>query len=87
MTLEFSMTLPDAMFHELNEAARECKCSPTQFVAESLESVLAERRLPRVRPGTHGAWTSGFTKQREKPEAEVEEAEPEGYPVRLEQIL
>jgi len=56
-------------------------------VAESLESVLAERRLPRVRPGTHGAWTSGFTKQREKPEAEVEEAEPEGYPVRLEQIL
>jgi hypothetical protein len=50
--LTFSLTLPDALFQELIVAAKDCKCSPKQFVTECLECVLASRRLPRV--GRHG---------------------------------
>ena len=48
MELNFSLTLPDAMYREFIEVCRECNCSPKQFAAESLESALASRRLPGV---------------------------------------
>ncbi len=76
MELNFSLTLPDELYRELIDSCRERSCSPKQFAAESLEIVLASSRLPRVasplpaRIGTR----------------EVEEAEPEGYPVHLEQV-
>jgi hypothetical protein len=38
----------DAMMRELMEAARDCQLTPRQFAIESLESVLASRRLPKV---------------------------------------
>jgi hypothetical protein len=65
----FSVSLPDVLAQELLEAARECRCSPKIFAAQSVESVLASRRLPKVTPGVHGPriWT-----------AEVGEAEPKG---------
>jgi hypothetical protein len=53
--LNFSLTLPEEMYRELIESCRECQCSPKQFAAESLESVLASRRLPGVTIGRHGA--------------------------------
>lgn len=55
MELNFSLTLPEEMYRELIEGCRECRCSPKQFAAESLESVLASRRLPSVTVGRHGA--------------------------------
>lgn len=54
MEFNFSVSLPDVMFQELLEAARESRCSPTIFAAQSVESVLASRRLPRVTPGSIG---------------------------------
>jgi hypothetical protein len=64
--LNLSLNLPDVMFQELVEAARECQCSPKIFAAQSVESVLASRRLPRVTPGSIGPRVGT---------AEVEEAE------------
>jgi hypothetical protein len=61
----------------LVDAARECQCSPKIFAAESLEIVLASRRLPRVPTGTHGPRIGALV---------VEDGEPEGYPVHLEQL-
>ncbi len=49
MTLDFALTLPDELYRELIEAAKDCQCSPKQFAEESLHSVLASRRLPRIR--------------------------------------
>lgn len=74
MELNFSLSLPDALFQELVDAALECRCSPKIFAAQSLESALASRRLPKVALGAHGPRIAT---------AEVEEAEPEGYPVHL----
>jgi hypothetical protein len=54
MELSFELELPDALYAELIEATRECKCTPRQFAIESLESVLASRRLPKVEAGAHG---------------------------------
>ncbi len=53
--MELVIRLSDVMSTELREACQACECSPLQFAAEALESVLAERRLPRVALGTHGA--------------------------------
>jgi hypothetical protein len=53
--LNFSLKLPDEMHRELMDGCRECKCSPTQFAREALESVLASRRLPGVTVGRLGA--------------------------------
>jgi hypothetical protein len=53
--LSFSLTLPDELYRELIAGCRECSCSPKQFAAESLEAVLASRRLPGVAVGAHGA--------------------------------
>jgi|HubBroStandDraft_4_1064222.scaffolds.fasta_scaffold67598_2 hypothetical protein len=52
---EIATPLPDELHRELMDGCRECKCSPTQFAREALESVLAERRLPRVAVGRLGA--------------------------------
>jgi hypothetical protein len=40
--------LPHDLVIELQAASHETKCSPEQFAAEALESVLAERRLSGV---------------------------------------
>lgn len=53
--MELIINLSDVMSAELREACQACECSPLQFAAEALEAVLAERRLPRVALGTHGA--------------------------------
>lgn len=73
MTLDFTVTLTDELYRELIEATKECQCSPKQFAAESLESVLASRRLPKVKLGKHGARIG-------RPEAD-EDVVPEGYPL------
>ena len=75
--LNFSLTLPDELYRELIDSCRERSCSPKQFAAESLESVLASRRLPRVAAAPHGA-RIGVRK--------IEDVEPVGYPVHLEQV-
>ncbi len=54
MELTFSLNLPDALAQELEDAARQSHCTPKIFAAESLESVLASRRLPRVPPAALG---------------------------------
>lgn len=76
--MDFTLVLNEQLYAELIDGCRECNCSPKQFAAESLESVLASRRLPRVALGAQGARIG-------KPD--VEDAEPEGYPVRLEQMI
>lgn len=48
MELNFSLKLTEALYRELIENCRESNCSPKQFAAESLESVLASRRLDRA---------------------------------------
>jgi hypothetical protein len=70
--LNFSLTLPDELYRELIDGCRERSCSPKQFAAESLESVLASRRLPTVKPASLGARIGT---------PEIEDVEPEGYPV------
>jgi hypothetical protein len=50
-----NLDLPAALHGELLEAAKEARCNPEVFAGECLESVLASRRLPGVRPGAHGA--------------------------------
>jgi len=57
---EMELELGAEMMNELTEAARDCQLTPRQFAIESLESVLASRRLPRVECGSHGAFTSGW---------------------------
>jgi hypothetical protein len=47
MQLNFPLTLTEKLYAELIQATRECECSPKQFAAESLESVLASRRLSK----------------------------------------
>jgi hypothetical protein len=54
------------MMNELTDAARECQITPRQFALESLESVLASRRLPKVYVPelTQGARMRGTSKAR-----------------------
>jgi hypothetical protein len=42
------LILPDELITELEDAARERRCSPLQFATETVEAALAERRLPRM---------------------------------------
>jgi enoyl-CoA hydratase/carnithine racemase len=71
MELNFSLTLSDALYHELIEACEGSRCSPTQFAAETLEGALASRRLPRMwtQGAAHGAFTSGYRKAAEPEDA------------------
>ena len=48
MELTFSLKLPDALYRQLITACEECRCSPKQFAAECLESVLASRRMHKA---------------------------------------
>ena len=75
MELNFTLTLPDALYHELIEACQGSNCSPKQFAAETLEGALASRRLPRVQVAAYGAQLG------RRIAAVEEEAEPKGYPV------
>lgn len=74
MELSFSLTLPDALYQELIDGCQECRCSPKEFAAQSVESVLASRRLPRVEAGRCGP-RFGVTVGVER------DTEPESYPV------
>jgi len=49
------LDLPDPLGRELLKASRECCIPPSFFVAESVESVLASRRLPNIQEAPHGA--------------------------------
>lgn len=74
--------LNDQMAAELESVRRESNCSSlAQVAAECVEVVLAERRLPHVTAGVYGARPVGKGVER------VECSEPDGYPVRLEQLL
>jgi hypothetical protein len=44
------LELSDVLIEELTAAAKERNCSIRQFALETLESALAERRLPRIAP-------------------------------------
>lgn len=46
--LDFSLTLNEQLYAELIDNCKASGCSPKQFAAESLESVLAGRRLDRA---------------------------------------
>ena len=67
MELLFAVTLPDALFNELTNAAKECSVSPTVFAAEAIHSVLASRRLPHVTVGRCGARVQGTTRACDEP--------------------
>jgi hypothetical protein len=55
MRVTLELDLPITLHTEMLEAAKEARCNPAVFAGECLESVLASRRLRRVRPGAHGA--------------------------------
>jgi hypothetical protein len=55
MELTLTLELPDGLYQELLDAAVESRCTPKMFAAESVESVLASRRLPKVSQGRCGA--------------------------------
>lgn len=65
--LNFSLNLPEVLREELISACAACRCHPTQFAAEALESVLAGRRLPRV-PAAASGPRIGSRERREEPE-------------------
>jgi hypothetical protein len=62
--------LNDELSIELVAAARDCELTTREYVEEAVQSVLASRRLPHVRIGTHGAFTSGMRAVRENDEDE-----------------
>lgn len=69
------------MMNELTEAARECGISQRQFALESLESVLASRRLPRMETaGGYGGRHYGHLPKHED-EREFEDAAEAGLVV------
>jgi hypothetical protein len=49
------LDLPGPLHAELQEAAKEAQCNPEVFAGECVQSILASRRLPRLRPAPHGA--------------------------------
>lgn len=62
--MTFDLVLPDELANELDEAARDCRCTVLEFACGAVESVLASRGLPRMwtRGPAHGAFTSGCRK-------------------------
>lgn len=77
--MRIEIELNDEMAAELELVRRESNCSSvTQVAQECVEVVLAERRLPHVPAAALGARLYGTPGK---------EAEPEGYPVHLEQRL
>ena len=55
MEITVTFTLPELLANELKAACRECEMPINQFAAESVESVLASRRLPGIQVGRCGA--------------------------------
>jgi len=53
VTLDFELS--DALARELQSACRECQMTVQHFAAESVEAVLAGRRLSGVRVAPLGA--------------------------------
>jgi hypothetical protein len=51
----FRLDLPNTLLNELQDAARESRCTPAVYAAETLEAALATRILPRVKEGRNGA--------------------------------
>jgi hypothetical protein len=72
-----NLDIPDALESELQMAAKTSGIPADAWAAQALEAELASRRLPRMAIAPHGARIG----------TRVEEAEPEGYPVHLEQML
>jgi len=50
--VQIKINLDPEMIRELETASRENQLTPQGFAAECIESVLASRRLPTVRPST-----------------------------------
>jgi hypothetical protein len=61
MTLNFMLN--DELHTELVAAATACEITARDIIGQCVESVLASRRLPHVRIGSHGAFTSGMRLQ------------------------
>jgi hypothetical protein len=55
MRMTLDLDLPNPLFSELEQAARDCKIEPSLFAAEAIECVIAGRRLKNVKRGAHGA--------------------------------
>jgi hypothetical protein len=55
MKIILDLNLPGPLHAELQEAAKEAQCNPEVFAGECVQSILASRRLPRLRPAPHGA--------------------------------
>jgi hypothetical protein len=85
MQLTFSLTLPDALYQDLIADCQECECSPKQWAAEAVESVIASRlRLPHVftpalTQGPRMRGTSNGAEQED--EREFEDAESAGLKI------
>jgi hypothetical protein len=80
MLLTLEMALPDELHSELEDAARACQLTARDFVAECVQAILAERRLPRVYtpPLTQGPRMRGTSRDYEDVEPEFEDAEDAG---------
>lgn len=76
MQMILSLDLPDELGAELQAAASLSRMSAPAWAAQLIESEIAARRLPTVTQGRNGA--------RLPDDGDIE---PEGYPVRLEQML
>jgi hypothetical protein len=72
MRFDFSVDLPDPLASELKQAATERSMTPASFAAQTLEATLATRRLPTIKPGTHGARLIG-DERTEAPERDTED--------------
>jgi hypothetical protein len=69
---QITITLSDELYTELESAStnvREHGFGPETWAQEAVESALADRRLPRVKPAAYGA--------------RIQATEPEDYPVRV----
>ncbi len=69
--------LPEPLNPDLEAACRERCCTVREFIGQLVHAELATRRLPNVKVGTHGAFTSGWRGDGHH----EEEAEPDGCPV------
>jgi hypothetical protein len=58
--LILDLDLPGPLHGELIAAAKEARVNPEIFAAECVESTLASRRLPFIRPAVLGARITSF---------------------------
>ena len=74
--MQLIVELPDELRGELEAVARENRISPLTWATEALWSVLATRRLPRVKPSVQCGRHNGASEGRD---AEHGDYEPEPY--------